>query len=89
MKLPVTIVKDISEATEPGSIEPRHIDGVLQGYAIRCPGCNNESWLPVRGKSGWVSISEDPITINPSVFHTKEAGGCGWHGYLKNGVWEG
>ena len=36
-------------------------------------------------------ISGDPrtgdgLSLSPSIFHTTAHGGCGWHGYLTNGV---
>ena len=87
------IVQDINEVTKPGSVEIRHWPAAAQsgdgvaGLAIRCPGCGSESYLPTGDSRGWNLVSEDPLTITPSVFHTKEKGGCGWHGFLTDGEW--
>lgn len=93
-----TIVPDIDETEEPGAVEIRRMPdgfdraGEICGLAICCPGCGEKSWLPVRKENksdhDWQLQSEDPLHIEPSVFHTKERGGCGWHGYLRNGEWK-
>lgn len=61
------------------------------GMVICCPGCGSLSALPFRPHEppswGWNGDRINP-TLSPSVFHTKEKGGCGWHGWLKNGQWE-
>lgn len=59
-----------------------------QGVMIRCAGCGLESYLPLDPPHGWKLEQENPLTLSPSVFHTKERGGCGWHGWLRHGVWE-
>lgn len=60
------------------------------GAAIKCPGCGLDSYLPFdgSGSNNWRfdGNTEQPSVV-PSVFHTKELGGCGWHGYLTNGEW--
>ena len=89
----VVVVNDIDDATEPGSVEIRYQSANAQlgngvvGLAICCPGCGNKSYLPVGDNRGWNLASEEPLTITPSVFHTKEKGGCGWHGFLTDGEW--
>lgn len=40
---------------------------------------------------GLLSACPDPakpetLSLSPSIFHRTEDGGCGWHGYLTNGV---
>lgn len=67
-------------------------NGVLicQGLMIRCVGCGQESYLPLIPSGDnpahcWNLLLENPLTIQPSVFHNN--GTCGWHGWLKNGVW--
>lgn len=75
----------------PGSIEIRKIPGdeKISGIAFMCPcGCGQDSWLPV-GQGGferkewhWDGNEEAP-TLTPSVLNTF----CGWHGFLKAGVW--
>ncbi|MEO8602671.1 MAG: DUF6527 family protein, partial [bacterium] len=79
-----------------GAMEPiEDRNGVVVGFGIRCAGCRSASFLalePYDCPPMWRLVSGDPrkpetVTLSPSVFHTKERGGCGWHGYLRAGVW--
>ena len=83
-------IVDKIEGAPPGSVEFRHIDGKLMGVAITCLGCGEESWIPADkdDKRGWELVSEDPLTLKPSLHHDKKKGGCGWHGYIRDGKWE-
>ena len=92
---PVTVVDDIdAPAVGPGSIEVRALDGVVAGYGYTCPGCGSRSWLALTDDSPgphWTVTAGDAaspatVTLSPSIFHTVERGGCGWHGYLIEGV---
>lgn len=48
---------------------------------IVCPGCGKVSASAGKHKF-------DPATksYHPSIVHDKSLGGCGWHGWLKNGI---
>jgi hypothetical protein len=81
------VVAEIEDVNDPGAVEIRRLTGQVVGLAICCPGCGSQSWLPFDGSRGWQLRSLDPLHIEPSVFHTIEAGGCGWHGFLRGGVW--
>lgn len=37
--------------------------------------------------NGWTRDCDDfeKMTISPSVYQPKEKGGCGWHGWVRNG----
>jgi hypothetical protein len=92
---PVTVVADIDAAdVAPGSIEPRAIDGRVWGYGYACPGCGSRSWLALTDDNPgprWTVTAGDPaqpatVSLSPSILHAVERGGCGWHGYLTNGV---
>lgn len=67
--------------------------GVTTGLIIRCPGCNAKSAMDIDSEAfkfegpSWTIKSKDPLTLHPSVHHTKEKGGCGWHGWLQDGKW--
>lgn len=81
--------------TQPGDITTFEPDGTVEELAIACPGCGRRSLLPlVSGYNcRWTVVSGDvrdpaSLTLSPSIFHRAEDGGCGWHGYLKNGVFE-
>lgn len=75
------------------------------GYYLTCPepGCDQggHSWTHAYdckgyghcsiGDSCWTwtgSPEEGTLTASPSLFSPKPFG-CGWHGYLRNGVMEG
>lgn len=81
------IVDKIRDSAIAGSIEPRNYEQ-HRGVAYRCPGCNQECWLPVNGQgatNGWNATGDWPesITLSPSVLHRP----CGWHGHLVSGEW--
>jgi hypothetical protein len=58
---------------------------------IRCPGCGQMSELrvgPGEDHPRWILQGwPDRATLTPSVHHARELGGCGWHGWLRNGAW--
>lgn len=35
----------------------------------------------------WVVESWDPLTLSPSILCVEGRGGCGWHGYIRGGLW--
>jgi len=41
-----------------------------------------------RRGSQWTRTGDsfDNLTLHPSLHQVKEKGGCGWHGWLKNGI---
>lgn len=91
----VTVVDDIdADGVAPGSIEVRGTGRDAGGYGYACPGCGSRSFLPVGPENpgprwlltGGDFARPDTVTLSPSIFHTVERGGCGWHGYLTNGV---
>lgn len=81
---------DFRDSGQAGSIcFMENVEAGVQGFGIKCAGCGHESYLTVDGESHgwkWDGNREHP-TLTPSVFHTKEKGGCGWHGYLRSGEW--
>ena len=59
-----------------------------------CPGCGQwggvQAFAPPKRPEGWEIVSgtlDDPaaLTLSPSIHCV---GCCGWHGYLRNGVFE-
>jgi hypothetical protein len=70
------------------------MEGRVWGYGYTCPGCGSRSYLaidPEQPHPRWSvtagdAAHPDTVTLSPSIFHTVERGGCGWHGYLTNGV---
>lgn len=66
----------------------------LGAYLIKCPGCSMMLRLPIKQNAGskekpwdWNGDLEKP-TLSPSIFHVKGYSGCGWHGWLRNGVFK-
>jgi len=47
---------------------------------IVCPECGR-----VSASAGNHSYNEETKTYHPSIVHNKDLGGCGWHGWLRNG----
>lgn len=72
----------------------RNHAGVIYLMAACCPGCGRQGGMqlyhkgiakPNQGESWeWDENIEEP-TLKPSV---NCEGCCGWHGYLRKGVWE-
>ncbi len=83
---------------EPGDcvIVTRRDGSGVSGYAHACPGCGETSALNIEPRDGhpvWSVAGGDPahpegVTLSPSILHDPVKGGCGWHGYLRNGVFE-
>ena len=53
-----------------------------------CPGFPQHgercgSYIPLTGPKPWRLVSEDPLTIEPSIHFTD----CGDHGFIRNGKW--
>ncbi len=48
---------------------------------IVCPGCGKTS-----GSSQKHKFNKTTLSYTPSIVHDKALGGCGWHGWLTNGV---
>lgn len=50
--------------------------------------CRSEAQRSSRISPTWVwdEDTENP-TLEPSILSDKNKGGCGWHGYLRKGIW--
>lgn len=84
---------------EPGEcvlVTSRDGDAVT-GLVHACAGCGSVVSLDFAGARAnhpqWSVLSGDPskpetVTLSPSILHDPAKGGCGWHGYLRNGVFE-
>ena len=93
-----SMVRDIdAEGIAPGSLMALCREGFagVPGYILTCPGCGQQSGLylhpPDPGTPRWTVTAGDPartegLTLSPSIHHTTAQGGCGWHGYLRDGV---
>ena len=76
----------------PGDVDVRCVGGELYGYGYVCPGCGARDYLtlgpPPAPTEGWTvtggdALRPEGVTLAPSVLHA-----CGWHGWLRAGVWE-
>ena len=95
--VPLRIVEDLPDhdPATPGDAQPLvHGDGEPAGFIFACPGCGSQSHLPVGrvidGRPTWSVTAGDPrtgagLSLSPSIHHAAPQG-CGWHGYLRNGV---
>lgn len=54
--------------------------GWLQLFIV-CPGCGKKS-----ASKGKHKYDPDTKSYTPSIVHDINLGGCGWHGWLKDGV---
>jgi len=97
MPVRVYVDHDVYETHgQPGDVcvTVHHGRPVVAGYMMRCPGCGQESALPIasEGHAGWAVTAGDVrtgegLTLSPSVHHTTGLGGCGWHGWVRGGRW--
>ena len=81
---------------EPGDVTliRESVGGPVASYGFGCPGCGARSILHIGtgpvGHTWHVTAGDaaDPahVTLRASVLHDPSLGGCGWHGYLTNGV---
>jgi hypothetical protein len=97
--VPLRIVRDITAAdTAPGDAEPLDAgDGEgIWGYALACPGCGAVNALLLHAQADrlhaprWTVAEGDlhtgeGLTFSPSIHHETPRG-CGWHGWLRGGV---
>lgn len=78
----------LDDVKQPGDYWMSHERSTL---AMCCPGCGTVHAMQLRplregqrGPSWTCTIDGDGITLHPSV---NCIGCCGWHGWLKQGVW--
>lgn len=78
----LNLVDDIEKVKEKGDAFP-YYNKYLQRWqlVICCPGCGQVSGSA--GKHRWDQATQ---SYHPSIVHSETLGGCGWHGWLKNGV---
>ena len=79
MHVVANIVEDYDLLINKGDILRVIGSGGQPELIIVCPMCGNKT----SGRHRY-----DPVTISltPSIVHNKSLGGCGYHGYLINGV---
>ncbi len=77
MKL--NLVDDNEKLLHKGDAMVYTANGVKK-LAIVCPGCGK-----VSASAGNHVYNEVTKTYHPSIVHDKKLGGCGWHGWLRDG----
>lgn len=60
-------------------------DGQYTTLRFLCPGCG--ALLGVSSRV-WELVDVNTLTVRASILHMRPHG-CGWHGYLTNGILEG
>lgn len=83
---PMELIDDKWHAP-PGTMIRRGDNGAFAGFLIACPGCGQIGGARDGAKWDVVSGSVEDVTtlsLSPSILK----GCCGWHGYLRNGVFE-
>ena len=95
--VPLTVVDELPDhdPAPPGHASRLvHAGDEPAGFIFACPGCGSQSHLPigrvVDGRPTWTVTAGDPrtgvgLSLSPSIHHAAPRG-CGWHGYLTNGV---
>lgn len=87
---------DVPSKMQPGDLYPERLtpDGPVVGYVYACVGCGRLSHIALPGAltpgPRWTATG-DPgrvadLTLSPSILHDPAQGGCGWHGWLRDGV---
>ncbi len=66
----------------PGDAMPITNGNLLQLIMI-CPGCGK-----ISSSAGSHIYDLETKSYSPSIVHDVNLGGCGWHGWLKNGVFQ-
>ena len=80
MDIKLNIVEDIDDIKERGDAIIVVGRNNLKQLIICCPQCGKTS-----GSAGNHIYNEETKTYSPSIIHSKDLGGCGWHGWLING----
>lgn len=89
--VPVIFGKDEDGFLELGEAEPGQFEITGGSVLLACPGCGHVGCMrvgnPKPGASPSWAMTGDPAapTFSPSI---NCVGCCGWHGFLKNGVFE-
>ncbi len=58
------------------------------GIIFKCPGCSDALCISLKdhkNEPGW-KIDFEKLTATPSILHSRDGRGCGWHGYLTDGL---
>lgn len=60
--------------------------GKRHGIHFRCPGCGAIIAIEGADISPKWNINFETLTATPSIKHSRNGRGCGWHGYMTDGV---
>jgi hypothetical protein len=82
-----------SDGMPPGALQPIEREGRIAMLAVACPGCGSISAIDIRphgvpGRAAWDLLGwPGSPSLQPSLHHARDLGGCGWHGWLEQGEW--
>jgi len=83
MEVKLNLVESIDDVKNPGdAITVIGRENKLQLITC-CPQCGK-----VSASAGNHVYTPETKSYHPSIVHDKKLGGCGWHGWLKNGVFK-
>jgi hypothetical protein len=79
---------DFDELEDLGSgvaIQRLTLDGAFRALAFfhPCADGDHQSYVPLGTNLGWTLVSEDPLTLSPSLLCPI----CGHHGFVREGRW--
>lgn len=77
----INLVENIDDVKEKGDAIIVIGHNGLKQLIICCPQCGEKS-----ASTGNHIYDEKTKTYSPSIVHNIDLGGCGWHGWLKNGI---
>ena len=81
MNMQLNLIKD-GWPEKPGDAVEYNDHGVIK-LCWCCPKCGLATVTANGHNHIWYPITK---SLTPSIVHAKELGGCGYHGWLKNGV---
>jgi hypothetical protein len=85
INIPLNLIDHCDELIKPGDASEYDDHGVIK-LCWCCPKCG----MATTTANGHTHIwNRETKSLKPSIIHAKELGGCGWHGFLTNGMFKG
>lgn len=75
------LVGSDEELTEAGRAVIFEYPDKTLGLMLCCPSCGRAS----ASSTGNHKYNPETKTVTPSIIHDTKLGGCGWHGFLRDG----
>lgn len=61
-------------------------DGTVASWSHPRPDGSSHEVAPIT-RSTWTVVAVEPLTLSPSLYCDPSRGGCGTHGFVRNGAW--